>query len=1199
MKRTLFILVLTALGLAGQSPVPAQVPLSNLVFATGTTIQANGGQNWSYVLLGSETPALLAGKTFAVYGKNGFATNSATFTLRGTIFPQTSVAAISVLLSQALVLRDDQTSLSNALNVALHNIPGATNWTLPQKLSTALTLANTDPDMRGTIALLGRSHPSVLLCCGLAFSEAINSVTTYELREVAPATGAAGDAVGRITIEPGNPVILPAPGIPFQVTTAGAPVRDQPTNEVERIKIYLRWGTPPELRRLGLLSYGFNVWRMPVPTAQLNHFDATPPSLDQLYTNATLANDAPVMAIKDFPANLPGDPADTTTFFFADDNGRRSGLPLFADGAQYYYFVTARDLLGRDGYVSPGVLATACRRLPPGTPSGLKVKNVLATVSVGGVNTNQSRLLLTWPQITDTNQNVTAYWVYLWDNPAETLTNDPTQLSHRIGVVNQLSGTNANQFLVDGNSLPAAASVSNYWFTVRAVSQAACGPLYSAHSAPAWGVLREREGPKAATGEILGNCGTPVVAFQNFNLFTTPANTNNHSLNFRLTCQRRDSAIAWVMFTLTSTVATNTIGPVQFPPEGNTVSMDVSLPNTYGTAFVTNQIVCLVGDFEDNNSTPATNYLITDTTVTNYGQEAVFIAGEILLNSLSSADPLLSALNGYPSCSETYAVTPYPDGTVSMRFAVGGNVMLPRMVQVLTSNTWEDVGVAWPDTNHVYWVSYPACLIGPLPTFRGCVVNVPNTGDCDQHISSVDSTISPIIVRFRPTFRSREYRLYRRANDGPAVLIASGQTTFDPLNSSRSIVIPDDNLPPSAAQLCYYVQMLDEHGNGGPLAALGCKYSRPAVLPRPVLAEPHYVGDAMHPQVLLNWFCPTSGVHRFEIKIHREDPTTTSAATGFGSVNLLHLTRFNPKKSYAGLYLSKAKYWQPDEVFVTTPIGTSFGPGPQFTFTADVLRNATYSVTVAVMDEHDKVYNDSEPQTFTWNVPATNILSVPWPARPLPPVTHFDDENGSSNYRVAAVILRYNTGNAQTFLDARYPVGIRIGDLATLSQNFDITYLTTGTTNFFTYRPITYSSSLFYGLDPVQMLYTRNSANPQLNHNPLLPLVVYRVQTTNATFPKVSGSITQVTPLIEAIPHLLRGHSDTTTVVVPDLLVGTGFESDPINFQAPAASNSHIYIRDQQPVLIGATYHYYVVRFNAKHEVAETIDAGSVTIPPN
>src|SRR5215207_7117657 len=49
----------------------AQAPLNDLIFTIGTTVQASGGQDWSYVLVGAVDPALLRGKQFAVYGKAG------------------------------------------------------------------------------------------------------------------------------------------------------------------------------------------------------------------------------------------------------------------------------------------------------------------------------------------------------------------------------------------------------------------------------------------------------------------------------------------------------------------------------------------------------------------------------------------------------------------------------------------------------------------------------------------------------------------------------------------------------------------------------------------------------------------------------------------------------------------------------------------------------------------------------------------------------------------------------------------------------------------------------------------------------------------------------------------------------------------------------------------------------------------------
>src|SRR5689334_16751126 len=59
----------------------AQAPLSDLIFTVGTTIQAQGGQDWSYVLVGSVDPALLRGKQFAVYGKAGDPASASAFAL--------------------------------------------------------------------------------------------------------------------------------------------------------------------------------------------------------------------------------------------------------------------------------------------------------------------------------------------------------------------------------------------------------------------------------------------------------------------------------------------------------------------------------------------------------------------------------------------------------------------------------------------------------------------------------------------------------------------------------------------------------------------------------------------------------------------------------------------------------------------------------------------------------------------------------------------------------------------------------------------------------------------------------------------------------------------------------------------------------------------------------------------------------------
>lgn len=1172
--------LLAAVWLASGQHASAQTPLNDLVFSVGTTIRDAGSHDWSYVLLGSTQPELLTGKKFAVYGKVGFSTNTASFTLRGTIFQQTDPSAINSLLNQTIALGEDQTSLSNALNVALHKVPGITNLDLAQKILTGFQVAAADRDTAQTLALIGRAHPGLCLCAGQGFSELISTITTYEIRELSPATGAAGAVVGRVTIIPGLPVILPAPGPAFQV------VANHPS---EDLRIRLRWGTPNELRRLSLLNFGFNLWRIPRASAEAAGYQFVPPTLNQLYTNAnfTRANQAAVTMSKEFSSS-PGsdaveDPADLT-YFFTDDHGRAWGLPPFSDGEQFYYFVTARDLLGRDGLVSLGTLARACRRLPPAPPTEVRVLNHFAA--------NQQRLLVTWQQNTNATNAVSEYWVYRWPNPAMVLTNDAAPFSNRVGVVAQVAGTNLNSFLDTDSSAPAVASSSNFWYTVRAVSLAACDPLLSPHAGPAWGVLRQRAGPDAATGTVSGSCGTPVVAFQNYNALTNAGGPDPLIWNYRFTCQRRDPGIAWVQFFVTNSPylspgVTNveTFGPIYFPPDDNVASVDYSLMVYGGNPQV--DVTCVVGTFYGLVSRPAFAQF-TLSVASDQRQEAVFLSGQLLETALSSTDPLLLALNGGSTpCWPAINLKPDPSGTVGMSFnLIGIPPGLPLLVQVLEKSGWSDLGVINPDSNHIYWVSYPACIIGPLPAFQGCLIKLPpGNGDCAQHIARAadNGPVAPIHVRFRLTERTKEYRLYRSVDDGPLTLVAQGAAAFDPLNATRQIVRTDDAMPPSAARLCYFVQVLDDQGNGSPMSFLGCKEVKPAKLPRPVLAEPQPAGGTTNPQVALTWFCPTGGVRRFQLKIERVDQPSSGKRSGIVSSKLNVFNQYNPTTRYLGLVSrSRLALLHFDEAQLTPPVGAGFGPGPQFTLTANVIPNVPYHLAVAPMDSQDNVGDASLVWDFTWRPPYV-LPTVPWPARPLPPIKSFDEDGAppSSGPRVAAVLLR----DANYRLDPAYPVGIRIGDLSQIAYPSP----NVGTTNFACYIAVGRGLSISpWGPDPHSLLFRRRSGDPSRRGDLVLPIVVYRQQVTNAAFPHVSGNLTQVSPLIERLPWTVNIlFENTPYVFLMDLLLAVGKESG-VPF---------LYLRDQQPVILGARYQYFVVRLNDKRELAETIPAGVVDIP--
>jgi hypothetical protein len=908
----------------------------------------------------------------------------------------------------------------------------------------------------------------------------------------------------------------------------------------------------------------------------------------------------------------PDDPTDLVTYFFADSNGRSPGsaqfppgqtplgylTPPFNDGDQFYYFVTARDILGRDGVVSPGGPAIACRKNLPSAPTKLSVLNAVQFISLGGGNsTNQQNLLVRWQQNTNVSDLVTQYWVYRWPNPTMALTNDATPSNNLVGIVRQIANTNLN-FLLDTNpTAPGTPGPSNYWFTVRAVSLSACGQLlFSPNSTPVSGVLRQHAAPPATTGELIGSCGTPVAMFQQFDSLANPSGADTNNWNYRVTVTRRDAGIAWAQLVISNaaTQVMQTYGPLYFPPDGNSLSVDFTEPvlaNNSGF-FAT----CMVGTYYGVVSQTA---FCQTTNTPSPAQifEAVFAAGELLFTALNSSDPFLQAVNiNQSSCLPAINPTRDVSGTVHMRFDVGPGV--PLMIQYNTnSQFWTDVGIATPDTNGIYSIYLCPCVISPLPPLRGCTVNLPNDGNCDQHVprAGYSGPVAPIHVRFRLTPRTHEYRLYRSINGAPPTLIAQSAAMFDTNLPNNEIVRTDDAMPPSAARLCYFVQVLDENGNGSPLALIGCKDVTPPKPPKPVLSEPAPAGNTTNPLVSLNWFCPTSGVYRFEIRLQRADQPGSGKPTGFSSSKLIKLSVFkpllpilymNPIPKFYGLTRNRSLVSFYDEWQLTPPVGPDFGPGPQFSLTASVVPGVPYHISVAAENIQGYWGDASTEWTFTWQPPPA-FPTVPWPARPLPPVTSFDDASVANQIvpytpRVSAVPFGYYVNTNFVITDAHYPVGIRIGDMTSYYYN----YPNIGTTNFVQYYPNNFAGAP--QPDPNRSVFHRLSANPQANGEPLLPIVVYRQQITNANFPRVSGHVTQVTPLIESLPWSINANQFVT---IPDRLIAFGSETWadlPYRF---------LYLRDQQPVILSARYHYYVVRFNSQHEVAEVIDAGTVELP--
>lgn len=181
-------------------------------------------------------------------------------------------------------------------------------------------------------------------------------------------------------------------------------------------------------------------------------------------------------------------------------------------------------------------------------------------------------------------------------------------------------------------------------------------------------------------------------------------------------------------------------------------------------------MACIVGTGPQQSSKPANGFFASPPP-TPQRWDANFTAGTILLTAANPADPLLAGINTRLSgvnCASPANVQLDSSGTVTMEFPIFPGPRTPVMIQGNTngpnSTNWFNIGIATPDSSGVYSISYPACLIGPLPLFRGCVLDLPVDADCPEHItvtSAADGAVAPIILKFKLMPRTREYRLYK------------------------------------------------------------------------------------------------------------------------------------------------------------------------------------------------------------------------------------------------------------------------------------------------------------------------------------------------------------------------------------------------------------------------------------------------------
>ena len=520
-KFSLRTLILTST-ILGQPLLPAQTALDKGVICAGIT-KSISSNHYAYLVLEPTDFTLTKDRKIAIYRKAGAASSASSFSRKTVLQPTTDARLITSLLPQAVLMGENLATLDGMLTDLVGTAPGTS--TIGEKLAALIDSSLTDPDKQRQLVLLARTHPAIGFAAGLACTDKLPSATafTFEFRDFDSTTETDRGVLGRATVNPAAPVILPAPGAPVEVPD---------TSPKANLNVSLRWFIPDSLLDLSPLINGFDLYRVPKARAIARGWNTTPPANAATLLTEALArrvNTSPIMPSKTFTAvDIANFTLDPTTTFFIDDNGvfQPAGVP-FTDNQEFYYFTAARDLLGQAGSCSAGTYVRICDRMPPPVPVQVNVRSVTHFNNIAKLDVQRFELAWEMPAL-PAGETVSAFLVYRWTSASQVARMphiDPAQNKPDENLVAMLPGTQTtfvdngitatpawadwgggtdNGATYNPPGLPADAG-KTYFYTVRAVDGSFCKNV-SGNSGPIWGVLRDRSGPTGATGTILTPC---------------------------------------------------------------------------------------------------------------------------------------------------------------------------------------------------------------------------------------------------------------------------------------------------------------------------------------------------------------------------------------------------------------------------------------------------------------------------------------------------------------------------------------------------------------------------------------------------------------------------------------------------------------------------------------------------------------------
>ncbi|MBL9134488.1 MAG: hypothetical protein JNK85_01405 [Verrucomicrobiales bacterium] len=1211
--RTVWVQVRVWLGVligllgVGRHPVAvAQLPLESWLAAATTTRADRDGQAWIVVAWSAARPDVLKGRVLALYTQPGGMADPGSWMRAGLVnVGELTRTTVAQAVARGTALGDDPVALASAID-RLSGRPESAQATTPvDKLVWLVEAAESEAVLATSLELLVPRFHSVRFAAGRGWAVRLPAGPTgIEVRELDPASGEDRFVVARFNVDCGSPTPLKAPAAP-QVT--------QPKSTADHLHVGLVWGAPEALLRRRPLLAGFDLWRVPAAVARQAGWGVRAPGLVELQSQGTRLNDQPIVPSRILsPAEAVAAAQDPSQAMWLDAG---PGRAPWRDGDEFAWFVVAIDLAGNQGEPSMAGFGFVCDRMPARIPRHLSAANDFQSVET---HPRQHVIQLRWDSDDAEDHRPARFEVFRGASelPAIASTNEPPAAWKLADVPVPAQGQKAvwTDATMDP-SLDPTLYGRGFWYAVRSVRETQCGPVSSALCPPVFVNIRRFDAPDAPVGELGIQCPRVVVLPPNPNFGIEPLNSPDRSTrHYRVSFRRRDAGVAWVEVTIDSGLegALPLDSPqLRYGEQQDEVVFDFGLPRLAGVNPVP-RVRAVAGSYSGATSEPLVYELPNAT-----GPGELWIARSEVATVVPAEarpdDPIFGRLmtGPFPLAGVSrgadlvfWADSPTSTGEVVVQAARPGTPsegdwrwvanVHPSSANAAVGPRLRFVDPEVPaGTDGLHEVVYRAWIV--TPSRSGIVF------PCGHVARPAGSqVVYPINVGMALPARTKQWRMYRQLDDAPLTLFAEGVGDFPNAGAGAWAEAKDDAIPVGAARLCYFGQAADENGNWSPLGPLGCEDSLAAKMPVPLLAAPEAEGDLVNPVMRLRWFCAPDGLSRFRVILKPVAGPAPSQGGSPWTSKFPALAVSHPRpvqwfsmmaetKALAGLVVASSF----ETGFIgEDATGSVLGPGPDFTTILDVAAETVYEVQVAAVDARGNLGAASGIQRFSWRLPRpTADREVPWPQRPLPPVQ-------STHLLMAAVLLHTNLviwpANSNSA-----PVGVRIGriDLGQRELVGDLLGLIPGERGGLQLRTFATRSAVEAGKDLESFLFPDTQSLPPREMFRPINVVMYRQQVTNAEFPRVSGDVVQVTPLVRRMAAAALADGSGFEFLDPALGLTLHLAPrDPeVNLSRPPGVDLHLL--DQHPVARGARYRYWLVHFDGKGEPDRTLPAGEVEVP--